>query len=452
MNFRNNKSSNRPGTLTVKGVPYSLVRSEIFYYLKFVDYDKSIFKNASSLTSKPTIVFYTENSISKAVIDYSLANETDKKYLNSFFANMTRLDTFSMISAEYLNKSELSANLNATYTFVDYKDDKIFAIVNSITTLNSAIDVYFGDYFIETPQISKSGDLGSFGTKKYALVNVNPLSNKNFNSLGLLQGDFLEIVNPDSVNNLIKFRVNDLKIINDTEVLELTPYNEKIPVEESMIGSTTLVNLYVKGTVSSTEETDDEIGCCSDLTGLFPIPNQTKKQCSARFKNSLFTSGPCTQSYLNTSSSTNPDVIVNTITNTTLQETRTYYVSILEYGVTTTRITPLLTRQATNTSSTKSIVLTDAQGNIISSGSLQIQRGNSYNFIQLDQSNKNKILRIAIDEYGTPFDGDAEIFTNLTKDSINSNLTLNVRDTTVSVLYLVSATEPGTLPIQLNLV
>lgn len=451
MNFRNNKSSNKPGTLTVKGIPYTLVRSEIFYYLKFVDYDKSVFKNASSLTSKPTIIFYTEDSTNKAVIDYSLANETDKKYLNSFFVNMTRLNTFTMNSAEYLNKSELSANLNATYTFVDYKDDKIFATVNSVTTLNSAIDVYFADYFIETPQISKSGDLGSFGAKKYALVNMNPASNTNLNSLGLLQGDFLELINPDSVNDLIKFRVNDLKIINDTEVLQLTPYNEKIPVEESIVGSSTLLNLYIKGIPTSTEETSDELGCCSDLSGLFPIPNQTKKQCSARFKNSLFKPGLCAQSTPNINSTPNPNTIVNTTTNSTLQETKIYYVSVVEYD-SISRTSPVLTRQNITTSSTKAIVLKDIQGTIISSGSLQIQRGNSYNFIQLDQSNKNKILRIAIDEFGTPFEGDADIFTNLTKDSINSNLSLNVRDTSISTLYLVSATESTTLPIRLNLV
>ena len=59
MSIRNIKSSSNVGALTINGVPYTLARSDVFYYLKFIDYNKELFKAASNLTAKPTVIFYT---------------------------------------------------------------------------------------------------------------------------------------------------------------------------------------------------------------------------------------------------------------------------------------------------------------------------------------------------------------------------------------------------------
>ena len=109
MSIRNIKSSSNVGALTINGVPYTLARSDVFYYLKFIDYTKELFKAASNLTAKPTVVFYTEDATNKVILDYSLANTTDKTYLSGFFANLTQTDTFNLTNAGYLDKSELEA-------------------------------------------------------------------------------------------------------------------------------------------------------------------------------------------------------------------------------------------------------------------------------------------------------------------------------------------------------
>lgn len=423
---------------------YVLVRSEILYYLKFINYDKDLFKDASSLTSKPTITYYTENSVNKVIIDYSFANRTDKKYLDSFFANMTQIDTFSVSSGEYLDQSELSANLNSSYTFTEYKDNKIFAKVNSVTSQNSAIDVYFGDYFIGTPQLSKTGNLGSSPvTENYALININPNSDKTLTTLGVLSGDLIEIIKTGTANNQIKYEIEEISTVKNKEVLKLKPYNGQIPVVESLVGSPVLVNVYVKGAASYTEEDiSSNLGCCSDVTGTIKYKNQTRHQCKARSDAFIFDEGDCVNiNSSNTVTSTSFDPNVDTAP----VENKIYYVSILGYVESTGSVS------VSNRTQNKSLILTDAQGILNSTGAVSLKRGISYNFIQQDPSNQNLILKIALNSDGTPFNGDAEIFSFNTQDSINSTMTVNIRDTTISTLYLICINDTQITPVKILL-
>ena len=293
MSIRNTKSANKGGALTVNGTPYTLARSDVFYFLKFIDYDKELFKSASNLTAKPTAVFYTEDAQDKVILDYSLANETDKTYLASFFANMTQTDTFNFTNGSYLDKAELEANVGCTLTYSAFKDSKIFANVNTVTSKNTALDVYFGDYFLATPQLSKAGGLGSSSaTVNYALVSVNPNTNKPLSSLGITHSDIIEVVSTDADNNQIKFEITGVAKLNETEVVKLKPvYSTDVPVLESLVGSTSLVNLYVKGTTTLPQQLSGDLGCCSGEQGK--IENNTEYQCSIR--NYYFNIGDCTQ-------------------------------------------------------------------------------------------------------------------------------------------------------------
>jgi hypothetical protein len=282
MSIRNIKSSSNVGALTINGVPYTLARSDVFYYLKFIDYNKELFKAASNLTAKPTVIFYTENATNKVILDYSLANITDKTYLTAFFANLTQTSTFNLTNAGYLDKSELEANIGCTLTFSEYKENKVFATVTAVTDLNTALDVYFADYFTGSPQLSKAGSLGTNPTTlDYALVSVNPSTSRPLSSLGLIAGDVIEVVNSDSVNNQFKFKISETTTINQQEVLRLKPiFNDQVPTIESLLGTSSLVNLYVKGTSTQTPVLSGDLGCCSD--GLNKIENNTNYQCHLR--------------------------------------------------------------------------------------------------------------------------------------------------------------------------
>ena len=72
---------------------------------------------------------------------------------------MNKSNQFNISKASYLNDSELEANLGCTLTYELFNEYKIFASVNSVISKNSAIDFYDGEYFIEAPQLSKSGNL-----------------------------------------------------------------------------------------------------------------------------------------------------------------------------------------------------------------------------------------------------------------------------------------------------
>lgn len=293
MSIRNTKSASKGGALTLNGTPYTLARSDVFYYLKFIDYDKELFKSASNLTAKPTAVFYTEDAQDKVILDYSLANDTDKTYLSSFFVNMTQTDTFNFTNGSYLDKSELEANIGCTLTYTAFKDNKIFANVNAVIDKNTALDVYFSDYFIGTPQLSKAGGLGSSSaTVNYALISVNPSTNKPLSSLGITYSDIIEVVNTNADNNQIKFEITNLTKLNETEIVKLKPvYSTDVPVLESLIGSTSLVNLYVKGTTTLPQQLSGDLGCCFGAFGR--VDNNTEYQCSIRSNQSSFSVGGC---------------------------------------------------------------------------------------------------------------------------------------------------------------
>jgi len=392
MSIRNTKSANKGGALTVNGTPYTLARSEVFYFLKFIDYDKELFKAASNLTAKPTAVFYTEDAQDKVILDYSLANQTDKTYLKSFFANMTQTDTFNFTNGDYLDKAELEANIGCTLTYTAFKDDKIFANVNAVTSKNTALDVYFADYFLGTPQLSKAGTLGSSSsTVNYALVSVNPNTNTPLSNLGVTYSDVIEVVNTNADNNQIKFEITDVTKLNETEVIKLKPiYSTDVPVLESLVGSTSLLNLYVKGTTTLPQQLTGDLGCCFSVIGN--LENNTEYQCSIRNGNK-FGLGVCSSAMTNTTV-TNTDFIITTTNN---QNSFFSIPATQEFVVLTGSFASTISYKKVNNEFIPTLNLTVAYGSFdqIQNNDIILNSNKSYTFTQSDSTNQGITLRFS---------------------------------------------------------
>jgi hypothetical protein len=419
---RNNTSTDS-GVIYVNDKTYTLARSETFYYLQFINYDKELFKTASNLTSKPTLIFYTEGATDKIIVDYTLANTTDKKYLNSFFANMTSGgETFSLIKGEYLDAAELTADVSCTVTFASYNDYKAFGSVVSVTETNTASDVYLSEYFTGTPQISKTGSLGyTASTENYALVSVNPNTDKPLSYMGITAGDVIEVVNNSSSNSHSLFEIAEITSINNKEVLKLNSiYNN--PAVESLIGSASVLNVYVKGTTTSTAGFTGDVGCCYNFTEK--IKNNTEYQCSIR-TGYTFNKTDCDLVTLPVSSATTVPyrTIVNTYnTSSEVQSSNVVFDSYITYK---DENTPVLELR----------ISSNDGGAYLENKQIIFQNGKKYCFEQIDISNNNFILRLSTTQnVYTPYT--TGIYSAIRSQGINSFTFLNTSYNTYPTLYV----------------
>jgi hypothetical protein len=452
MNFRNNKSVNKAGALTVKGVPYTLVRAEMFYYLKVIDYNKDLFKTASTLTSKPTVVFYTENSQDKVILDYSLANETDKEYLESFFANMNQLNSFAVTNGSYIDKSELEANIGCSLAFDGYKEHKIFARVNSVVNQNTAIDVYDGNYFIGTPQLTKSDSLSNLAVpKQTALVSVNPNTKTTLETLGLIEGDIIEIINSDSLNNKTKFEIVKISTINDKEVFNIAPiYSDQTAKTESLVGQASLINVYVRGSTNREITLNGDLGCCSDPKQTVSFENQTKDQCYVRSPSYIHTKGACPQT---TNGLVQAEMAYSALAgvNTTEQEPVRVYLTITynsnvnqsntNFNIGVRRTVPSITSLSPFNSVTTiigSVTVLSENGLPNTTGVIELKIGRKYYIIQQDSSNQG--ISFKITSQNALFDADTNglnVTYHNTQTNVGNVITLDVPlDFSYDTLYL----------------
>lgn len=434
MSVRNTKSAKKTGILTVDGIPYTLARSDVFYYLKFIDYDKELFKTESKLKAKPTMVFYTDDSVNKIILDYSTANETDKKYLSSFFANMNQTSTFSLTTGSYLDASELSANVSCSLIFDQYKEGKVFARVSSVTDQNPAIDVYLGDYFTGTPQLIKTGSLGSSPvTTKYALVSVNPKTERPLSSLGMIVGDVLEVVNSGAKNNQIKYQITDIETLNDQEVLQIKPVTvNTLPFLESLLGQTSLINLYVAGTTEQQPQLSGDLGCCYK-DDIF-IKNNTEYQCNIR-KNFNFNSNfDCSfneinQIIRNSSDNSVPEIIVTSGSNVSLT-------SDLKFNINIKRnlIKGLNNNFGLTTETKLELIPVNVNSNIFSDDTILLNINQTVSFIQTDLSSFGCFLRFSTNK--EKFEPYIETYGFISKNGIGSSYLLTVSRRTPLKIYL----------------
>jgi len=280
MSVRNTKSASASQN-TTPGVVYTLARSDIFYFLQFINYESELYNNTSTLTSKPNVVFYTENSVNKVILDYTSGSNTDKIYLKSFFAGLNQTSGITLSNGSYLQEAKgLEADLSSSLTFSEFKNNYVFATVNSTTSKSTSTDIYYGTYFIDTPQITSGVTLGqNASTKRYALVSPT-VGDKFFTNLGLIAGDVIEVVNPNSQNNSVRFEIMNILRLNDKEIIELN----KSAISENLTGSPSIVNLYIKSNNTSVnlvvDITDTVLNSCL-INGIL-FNNNTKYQCDLR--------------------------------------------------------------------------------------------------------------------------------------------------------------------------
>lgn len=280
-----------------------LARTDSFYFLELVEYAKDLF-DSTKIRSKPSIIFYTENSTNKVILDYSLANDEDKLFLKAFFAKMGVDETFNIINGQYLDDTvSIDADVSSVLKFKKYSEDLVFAEVTSTTNKDTNVDQYILNYFINTPQLTKAASLqASPDTKIKALVSRNPkYTAKPLVYLGYQPGDIIEIICPTSLNNTKKFTVSDAGFINDKEVIYLENANDMI--EESLIGKMVIINLYLYSKISSTDigslNQNNDLGCAIDSANEIRLPYQTQKQASLRGEQYAWVAGSCTNTTIN---------------------------------------------------------------------------------------------------------------------------------------------------------
>ena len=242
MSVRNTKSGSVSQNNT-PGVVYTLARSDIFYFLQFINYESELYNNTSTLTSKPNVIFYTENSVNKVILDYTSSSNTDKNYLKSFFAALNQTSGITLSGGSYLEEAKvLEADLSSSLTFSEFKNNYVFATVNSTTDKSTSTDIYYGKYFIDTPQITSGITLGqNASTKRYALVSPTGIGNITLENLGIIAGDVIEVVNPNSQNNSTRYDVVGTLKLNGKNIIELN----QSAISENLTGSPSLVNVYL---------------------------------------------------------------------------------------------------------------------------------------------------------------------------------------------------------------
>ena len=284
MSVRNNSQIKKTISPTSIGDTYKLVRSDVYYFLQFVNYQNELFNTPSALTSKPNVIFYTENAVNKIIIDYSFANETDKTYLKLFFTSMNQTQGISLNTGSYLEENKgIAADITSSLSFNEFKNNYIFATVNNTINKNSATDVYRGEYFINTPQLYSTVGLGQDESSKIVGLVCPNIGGKYLYSLGLASGDIIEIINSNSENTTKRFKISDYLVLNDKEIVL---FEDSELISENLTGSPSIVNLFIEPLGTNTNSvklnlTDTIYGLCAVSSGIV-LKNSTKYQCQLR--------------------------------------------------------------------------------------------------------------------------------------------------------------------------
>jgi hypothetical protein len=314
-----------------------LTRSDKFYFLEFAEYTKNIF-DSLRVKSKPSMIFYTESSENYVILDYSVASNEDKMFVNAFFTKMNVGDAFTVSKGNYVDDTnEVEADVSGSFTFNKFADNMVFAKVVSTTDKDANVNVYSATYFISTPQLSKATSLqSSSDTKIQALVSSNPKTTaKPIVYLGVQPGDLLEILWPDSVNNNKKYRVVDAAVINDKEVIYL---DSSDIVYESLLGKPVIVNLYQysKKEVSSLTDlsSDTTLGCCINSELNVALPFHTANQCTYRGSGFAFKTGLCSDTTINLNAAiTNTTTVATSSITENAQEISYNNLQALQYSL-----------------------------------------------------------------------------------------------------------------------
>ena len=257
MSGSNNRNTKSLGTGTGGGVgtggnndgEFHLVGDDVFLGLVFALKQNFYYKKNRNLITIPSFTYYDNQT--KVIIDYSnLKNFVidDLSFISSFFSSMTNGITFEYINAQYVNDaSDISADLSGVYEFESFQSNSLIkANVVSTTDISTTRDFYTSKFFINTPQLTRVGDLPN-GIQSVSRTNIikNTIPNGvySFTRLGARVGDRIEFAS-SSITNSRRFKIVDLFF--DTEGFECIQVDSPL-INENAIGTSVLVNLYFEG-------------------------------------------------------------------------------------------------------------------------------------------------------------------------------------------------------------
>lgn len=238
------RSSRRTSTSVTYDEKLILVRDGIFNYLQFFPVTEKKYTDNPTISAKPVVV--VKNSDTQSVIlDYSGANDTNKKVLDSLFNNLIPGQTLSFGNAHYVDPVKgIDVELTGVLSFNTFKNYIIKTETVGVTLPIPDGNYYDPVYFIDSPTLTvntlNSIDANS-KNKINELKNSVPVSKTNnlLKYLGILPGNYLKIINSDSLNNDTLFRVVDV-YTDEHEYITLDP----APQYENLIGEPCLVKVF----------------------------------------------------------------------------------------------------------------------------------------------------------------------------------------------------------------
>jgi len=235
------------------------------------------------LTTKPNILNY--GSSGDMIIDLTNTKylEREQNQILRFFRDMPTGSTFTINNAEYydpykdldLTTEVKSSNdlLNGVYTFTKFEKNKYLLFVNKDTWTDQKINKYLGQFFIKTPQFSKTTyqNIKVTGDNYHVIENNIGLPAESFQMFDFTKNDTIQIFN--SSNNNEKYKVKKLVTDSVTGVERLYLDEATGLTMEDRIGSATIINKLVVETQESSYKTyvepirtQHQVIHCSSLT------------------------------------------------------------------------------------------------------------------------------------------------------------------------------------------
>ena len=164
-----NRNTKRGPQNQVPDNSLNLFTYDIFYGLEFFDTQETLSGAKKTITCPPDVTI-KDNEI---YFDYSSCNDQDYQYIKTIFKDIAKNSSFTVSDAiyrdQYLGIDDI--NLSATYTFVDFFEDKKIIKADVPTSLSPSdrINNYKKDNFVYVPQISVSSLANK--TPKFGVVN-----------------------------------------------------------------------------------------------------------------------------------------------------------------------------------------------------------------------------------------------------------------------------------------
>ena len=283
MHIQNRISTSK--TAPAKGGPtlYRPEKTGVFHGLRFhtliSDFQSEDIE--TYLTTKPNILNY--GSSGDMIIDLTNTKylEREQNQILRFFRDMPSGSTFTVNNAEYydpykdldLTSEVKSSNdlLNGVYTFNKFEKGKYLLFVNKLTWTDQKINKYLGQYFIKTPQFSKSTyqSITVTGDNYHVIENNIGLPAESFQMFDFSENDTIQIFN--SSNNNEKYKVKKLVTDSVTGVERLYLDEATGLTMEDNIGSAIILNKLVKETQAASYQsyvepiTTNKVVHCSSL-------------------------------------------------------------------------------------------------------------------------------------------------------------------------------------------